>query len=468
MIRETTHPIADCNQELGGCAMSYIVMRLITSTLLVFALAASAALYGQDPPPSPEPPAAAGAKPAPGADASPRSSGVPEPKPFDKVITKEFSTDEGLFKVYRNRDKVYYEIPTAELNKEFLWVSQIRSTTLGAGYGGQALGHMVVRWELRDRRVLLRSVDYDVVADPASPIARAVRDANEDTIIMAFNVESFHDGAPVIDISKLFTTDVPEISARVRLKAKAMDTARSYIDRVASYPDQHRSGRHTYLHDAHRSRRPPDRRPRRPTPFSVAMRPGSGTVVVHFSMVKLPEKPMMPRLFDERVGYFTISHDDYGRRAASRRERTLHHALSPREEGSERGALRAGQADRLLRRSGDADEVGAVHEARHRGLAAGVRERRASRTRSSRKEAPTKAEDPDWSPEDARYSVIRWLPSTTENAVRAARHDPRTGEILECGHSVLPQRAEPGDATGTSCRSARSIRARRSCRCPTI
>ncbi len=40
------------------------------------------------------------------------------------------------------------------------------------------------------------------------------------------------------------------------------------------------------------------------------------------------------------------------------------------------------------------------------------------------------ANDPDWSPEDIRNTVIRWLPSTTENAVGPHVHDPRTGEIL--------------------------------------
>ena len=44
------------------------------------------------------------------------------------------------------------------------------------------------------------------------------------------------------------------------------------------------------------------------------------------------------------------------------------------------------------------------------------------------KDAPTN--DPDWSPEDARYSVVRWLPSTTENASGPNIHDPRSGEIL--------------------------------------
>jgi hypothetical protein len=50
---------------------------------------------------------------------------------------------------------------------------------------------------------------------------------------------------------------------------------------------------------------------------------------------------------------------------------------------------------------------------------------------SRNKEAPTPEEDPDWSAEDARYSVIRWLPSTTENASGPHVHDPRSGEILE-------------------------------------
>ena len=57
------------------------------------------------------------------------------------------------------------------------------------------------------------------------------------------------------------------------------------------------------------------------------------------------------------------------------------------------------------------------------------------------KDAPTPREDPDWDAEDARYSSIRWLPSTIENAMGPHVHDPRTGEILESDiivwHNVL-------------------------------
>jgi hypothetical protein len=51
------------------------------------------------------------------------------------------------------------------------------------------------------------------------------------------------------------------------------------------------------------------------------------------------------------------------------------------------------------------------------------------------------ANDPDWSAEDIRHTVIRWLPSTTENAVGPHVSDPRTGEILNGSarifHNVL-------------------------------
>src|ERR1019366_494615 len=46
------------------------------------------------------------------------------------------------------------------------------------------------------------------------------------------------------------------------------------------------------------------------------------------------------------------------------------------------------------------------------------------------RQAPDPSEDPDFSPEDIRYSMIRWLPSATQNAFGPNVHDPRTGEIL--------------------------------------
>src|SRR5688572_2994230 len=173
--------------------------------------------------PTPTRPAAGDADTAAADDAAPGRAErreAPELRPYDRVITKDAKSDPGVFTVHRIRDRVYYEIPKDMLGREFLWVSQIASTTPGAGFGGQAAGNRVVRWERRDRRVLLRGVSYDMVADRAQPIARAVTAANFDTILMVFPIATMgKNDAPVIEVSPLFTTEVPEFNVRARLRA---------------------------------------------------------------------------------------------------------------------------------------------------------------------------------------------------------------------------------------------------------
>ncbi len=233
------------------------------------------------------------------------------------MITKDAKSDEGVFTVHRVKEKVYYEIPKKEFEKEFLWVSQIAKTTLGVGYGGQAMGNRVVRWERLNNRILLRDVAYDVVADPKEPISKAVRAANNDSIIKSFYIEALDkngkDDSVVIDVTSLFTSEVTEFSARSRLRARGFDASRSFVERVVSFPENIEvEATHTFTNPPEMPS--PTAAPAPPNPFlGVGMGTGSASVVMHYSMVKLPEKPMTPRLFDERVGYFSVRQTDYGK-----------------------------------------------------------------------------------------------------------------------------------------------------------
>jgi len=350
------------------------------------------------------------------------------------VITKEAKTDEGIFKVHTIKEKVYYEIPKSELDKEFLWVSQIAKTTLGVGYGGQAAGNRVVKWERKGNRILLRNVVYDVVADPKLPVSRAVQAANNDTIIMAFNIEALgKDEAAVIDVSRLFTTEVTEFSARTRLRARGFDASRSFIEKVKSFP----TNIEVAVSQTYTS--PPDMNPAggggapqpAPNPFAQGMRAGTNaTVVMHYSMVKLPEQPMTPRLFDARVGYFSIRKYDYGvdeHRAAQRRyiTRWRLEKKDPNAEISEPVKPIVYYVDPATPTKWIPWIKKGIEDWQPAFEAAGFKNAIIA------KEAPSKAEDPDWDPEDARYSVIRYLPSDIENASGPHVNDPRTGEILE-------------------------------------
>lgn len=379
----------------------------------------------QDPTPEPSP----GASPRPGIPGMP--GGPPqEPQPYEKVITKDAKTKTGIFAVHQVKDKYYYEIPKTEFRKQFLWVTQIARTTLGVGYGGQALTRRVVRWELNENKVLLRNVNYSIVANLDHPIAEAVSAANNDTILMSFPVAAWgpEDASAVIDVGRFFTSDIIELSARQRLNASMMDVSRSFIDRIAPYPENIEvQVTQTYVRNPM-----PAGAPTTPTsPFAAAgMPPGSATVVLHHSMVKLPENPMMPRLFDERVGYFSVAQMDYSRpehRAQQRRyiTRWRLEKKDPNAQLSEPVKPIVYYIDRATPKWLVPFTKRGVEKWQKAFEAAGFKNAIIA------KMAPSRTEDPDFHPEDARYSVIRWLPSTIENAIGPHINDPRTGEILE-------------------------------------
>ncbi len=365
----------------------------------------------------------------------------PEIKPYDKVITKDAKSDEGIFTVHRIKEKVYYEIPKKEFDKEYLWVSQIAKTTLGVGYGGQAMGNRVVRWERHNNRILLRNVNYEVVADPKEPIAKAVRAANNDTIIKSFYIEALDkngkDDSVVIDVTPLFTTEVTEFSARARLRARMFDASRSFVERIVSFPEN------IEIEATHTFSNPPDPTPPTVTPspvifFAPGMGTGSASVVMHYSMVKLPEKPMMPRLADERVGYFSVRKTDYGKDEHRAPPRT--YITRWRLEKKDPNAAMSEPIKPIVYYVDPATPTKWVSYVK-KGIedwqpafeAAGFKNAILAR------DAPK--DDPEWSAEDARYSVVRWLPSTIQNASGPHIHDPRTGEILESDiqmyHNIL-------------------------------
>jgi uncharacterized protein DUF4953/uncharacterized protein DUF5117/uncharacterized protein DUF5118 len=400
--------------------------RLLRSGLLAilpWALIALSSPSAAQEPPAPPPAEQAAAAPQQEQRATPTPGA---PRPYDRVITKEAKSDPGVFTVHRIGDRLFYEIPASQLNKEFLWVSQIARTTVGAGQGGQAIGSRVVKWERRNNRVFLRSISYDIVADRNLPISQAVQAANNETILMAFNVEAVgKDDAPVIDVTRLFTTEVPEFSGRSRVRSRAFDASRSFVERAVSFPENIEvEATHTYSTGVELQG---------PQPVGAnpnAARPGSASIVMHFSMVKLPEQPMTPRVFDERVGYFTVQQYDYGRdehRAQRRRYITRW-----RLEKKDASAALSEPIKPITFYIDPATPTKWIPFIK-RGIESWqpAFEEAGFTNAILAKDAPTKEQDPDWSAEDARYSVIRWLPSTTENASGPHISDPRTGEILE-------------------------------------
>ena len=345
----------------------------------------------------------------------------PKIKKYDEVITKDAITKVGLFRVHRVEDNLYYEIPVDVLGADLLWVVQISETTAGSSYAGMPVQDRVVRWELHGEQVLLRDVRYGIRAETADPIAQAVKASNLAPIIRAFDVKAYgKDKAPVIDVTDLFKKDVPEFSARGRLSAGVMDSARSFIEQFKAFP---RNINVRVLASFAAGKQPGG-------PAEEGPQSSGVTAVLCHSMVKLPETPMKPRRFDSRVGFFTESFTDFAGGTDHAAE-TVRYILRWRLEKKNPDAKVSEPVKPIVFYVGRE-----VPEKWKRYVKAGIEDwapafEAAGFTNAILgKYAPDSREDPDWDVEDARISSIRWVPSDIENAFGPQVHDRRTGEIL--------------------------------------
>jgi hypothetical protein len=351
-------------------------------------------------------------------------------KKYSDFVNKNTKTDDGLFKVHETKDKFYYEIPNNLLNKEMLLVSRIKELPSGFGGGyvnaGSKTNEQVVVWEQFKKKILLKVKSYNAIANDSLPIYKSVKSNNLEPIIYAFDIQTQNTDstAVLIDVTKFFSSDVKAISglnsrARTQYKVRRLDASRSFINTMKSYP-KNIEVTQDFTYDASS---PPSNR--RTNTISIRM---------NQSMILLPEKPMTPRLYDERVGYFSVGTVDYNseKLKADSKRYIRRWKLEPKDEAAyNRGEL----VEPIKPIVYYLDP--ATPEKLRKFIKQGVDdwqkvfETAGFKNAIMAKYPPTKEEDPEFSPEDIRYSTIRYVASTTRNAVGPSVSDPRSGEIIE-------------------------------------
>lgn len=351
-------------------------------------------------------------------------------KPYNKVITAEAKSDAGLFTTHRVDDKLYFTIPDSLMDKDMLLVSRIAKVPSGYGGGyvnaGSKVNEQVIRWSKRGNYVDARVISFENQSDEDSPISKSVEANNFFPILFSAEVETKTPDSTgvVIDVTKLFTQDIAAINAvsprsRKQYKIRRLDNNRSYIESAHAYP-QNVEIKHVMTYEAEE---PPQRD-----------QASTLTFLMNQSMILLPEDKMQPRLADERVGWFTLRKYDYDSDALKSDDyRILRRwRLVPKDiEAYKRGELvepvkpivyyldpATPMKWRPYFKQGIEDWNAAFEKAGFKNAIIA-------------KDPPSPEEDPEFSPEDVRYSVIRYVASTTRNAVGPSVSDPRTGEILE-------------------------------------
>ena len=356
----------------------------------------------------------------------------PRPKkgaiqPYNKVVTKDMKTDEGLFKVHSKDEKYLFEIPDSLLNREMLMVTRIAKTASGIGFGGGKTNTQVLRWQKKGKKILLRVVSHTVTADTILPVNEAVVNSNFEPVLFSFPIKAFNKDTTgvVIDGTTLLTSDVKPLGFpqffRTRYRVTRMDKTRSYIERISSYP-QNIEFRHVKTYAASRA------------PSNQAV--GSISMEMSNSMILLPKVPMKRRYFDERVGWFARGQVDYG--LDDQKSKTLTYLDRWRLEVKDEDVEKFKRGELVEPKKQIVYYIDrATPEVWRKYIKQGVEDWQVAfeaagfKNAISAKDPPSKEEDPDWSPEDVRYSVVRYLASPIPNANGPHVSDPRSGEILE-------------------------------------
>ena len=353
----------------------------------------------------------------------------PDKKTYKDIITSKAKTDRGLFKVHELEGKYYYEIPRSLLGKDMLLVTriaQIPSSLSPYLNAGSATNEQVVRWEVKNEKLLLKSISFDNIANDSIPIYKSVAQNNFAPIIAGFDIEApvTDSTGYVIQVNKLFEDDVQALSGldetlRKNYKVTRFDKSRSYIDTIKSFPTNIEVI-HTMTYNAGA---PP-----------VNKESETLTMQMNQSMILLPELKMIPRLFDERVGWFTNKTIDYSSEELKSDVKT--YIRKWRMEPKDKAAYLRGELVEPVKPIVYYLDP-ATPEKFRKYFKQGIEDWQPAFEAAGFKNAiiakypPTAKEDPEFSPEDARYSVVRYVASTTRNAVGPSVSDPRTGEILE-------------------------------------
>lgn len=351
----------------------------------------------------------------------------PMGKFYEELISSKAMRDSGLFIVYKIDEKYYFEIPSSYFDKDILVVNRISKAASGVraktgfGYGGDLISENTIRFSKGPlNKVFINAIAYTEISKDSSEngMYQSFVNSNLPPIIASFSIKAFSpDSSIVIDITEWLEKENGvlffDIGKKAILGLTGLQTDKSFISRVNSYPQSIEiCAVKTYK--------------RNEGEFL--------TYELKSSFFLLPEVPMQPRYFDDRVGYFYTSYKDFD---ANPQEVKITNMIT-------RWRMEPKQEDIEKYKMGEIVEpanpiVFYIDPATPKKwipyLILGVNDWQKAFEKAGFKNAIYALEAPvsdsNWRLECALHNIIVYKPSDIANASGPHIHDPRTGEILE-------------------------------------
>ncbi len=397
-----------------------LVMRAQMFAVLALSFVLTAAVSGQEVPAADSAPVAADApkpeeKKDDAAKAAAPTAPKPQPKPYEAML-KDFKPVAGMIPLYHKDIRLIGEISDANLNKDLIVIISIakgisQSPLLGGmswGFGDDWI------WQFRkaDDRILVVRRNVRFRADDKSPEASAVEMAYTDSVMFALPIMTKGPGGGhLVDLTQVFMSDLPQIGNVLR--GFAFNPQKSTWHAVKGFKDNvELQVAATYQGKGDIDTVPDSR---------------GTTIHVHYSISKLPSTGYVPRLADDRVGFFLTAVKDFSKggddeqfvRYVNRWDLQKADAKAKISLPKKQIVFHIEKTMPLKYRKPIRDGIAEWNKAFEKaGFYDAIR-------------VEYQPDDATWDPEDINYNTFRWITAQAAMAMGPSRVNPLTGQILD-------------------------------------
>lgn len=354
---------------------------------------------------------------------------------FEKIASESNLVSRGMFNVYAQDGKYYFEIPVSLLQRDMLVVNKLQRVPFelndaGVNRGTNYETQMIrFEWNKEEKKIRVRQSRPLPESPENDAITRSVRDNFISPLIADFKLEACNaDSTSVIiqinDIYDGSETSINNVFDNINLGTSAVKDL-SRIMSIKAFPNNIVATSELT------------------TKVREGMSAVNVTVEVSSSLVLLPEKPMMGRLDDPKVGYFTkdLLYFSDSQQKTEEKKYITRWRLEPKPENREaylRGELVEPEKPIVFYIENSTPYRWRKY------IKQGIEDWQVAFERAGFKNAIIAKEPPDSiavNADDINYSVVTYAASSKANAMGPSILDPRSGEILEADimwwHNVI-------------------------------
>lgn len=354
---------------------------------------------------------------------------------FEKIASESNLVSRGMFNVYAQDGKYYFEIPVSLLQRDMLVVNKLQRVPFelndaGVNRGTNYETQMIrFEWNKEEKKIRVRQSRPLPESPENDAITRSVRDNFISPLIADFKLEACNaDSTSVIiqinDIYDGSETSINNVFDNINLGTSAVKDL-SRIMSIKAFPNNIVATSELT------------------TKVREGMSAVNVTVEVSSSLVLLPEKPMMGRLDDPKVGYFTkdLLYFSDSQQKTEEKKYITRWRLEPKPENREaylRGELVEPEKPIVFYIENSTPYRWRKY------IKQGIEDWQVAFEHAGFKNAIIAKELPDSiavNADDINYSVVTYVASSKANAMGPSILDPRSGEILEADimwwHNVI-------------------------------